>query len=165
MSEYSESVAWLVLRIVYAWMYLYPVTGLVKNWPTTVKTTSLLFPVGTTFFAFVSVVLMIAGSLMILLGVYGQYAAVALLAFNVGGAQVHYKLAEAAKAMQPADATSADDRAQFGDLADLAAVGHITSAEKNYVLAAVAFFFALVGTGPWSLVPSTGIFGSVMGNG
>jgi uncharacterized membrane protein YphA (DoxX/SURF4 family) len=102
---------------------------------------------------------MILGSLMILFGVYGQYAAVALLGFNLGGAVIHYRLARIAKGTQLSESASDEDQSTVAELANLGHVGHVTSAEKNFVLAAVALFFALVGTGEFSLVPSTGIFG------
>jgi uncharacterized membrane protein YphA (DoxX/SURF4 family) len=159
MQQAPETVAWLVLRVVYAWMYLYPALGLVRDWPNTVNTTSLLFKHGTREFALVSVLGMVVGALMILFGVYGQYAAVALVGFNLGGAKIHYLLADMAHQAQLSETASADDRAEFQELATLGWVGHVTSAQKNFVLAAVALFFALVGTGPWSFVPSTGIFG------
>jgi uncharacterized membrane protein YphA (DoxX/SURF4 family) len=158
--EYVEAVAWLTLRIVYAWIYLYPAQGLIRDWPTTVETTGLLLSRGTSFFALVSVTGMIVGALMILLGVYGQFAAVGLFAFNVGGAIIHYRLAAMAKSTRISDLAAADDQTTVERLATLGWVGHVTSAEKNFVLAAVAVFFALVGTGPCSLVPSGGIVGN-----
>ena len=139
-------------------MYLYPAVGLIRDWPSTVHTTGLLFKRDTRFFAFASVVTMIVSALMILFGVYGQYAAVALLGFNLGGAKIHYSLAEMAHQAQLSHTASGEDRAAFQELATLGWVGHVTSAQKNFVLAAVALFFALVGTGPLSVVPSMGIF-------
>lgn len=153
----STIIAWLVLRAVYAWMYLYPAVGLLNDWPTTVKTTGLLFKTQTEFFAGCSLVVMVLGAVMILFGVYGQYAAVALLAFNLGGARIHYLLA-AASDTTLSDSATADDHAAAQALSKLAVVGHVTSAQKNFVLAAVAAFFALAGTGPWSLTASRGIF-------
>ena len=96
--EMIEPFAWVALRAVYAWIYLYASIGLMMNWPTTLSTTKLLFTKGTAFFAATSLVIMIFGSLMILFGVYGQYAAVAMFAFNLGGAVIHYRLARLAKA-------------------------------------------------------------------
>lgn len=154
----STIVAWLVLRAVYAWMYLYPAIGLLRNWPATVATTGLLFKQGTKFFSVTSVAVMIIGALMILFGVYGQYAGLALFAFNLGGAIIHYRLAAATKASQLSVAASEADKATLAQVATLGWVGHVTSAEKNFVLAAVALFFALMGTGPLSIVPSSGIF-------
>jgi uncharacterized membrane protein YphA (DoxX/SURF4 family) len=159
MPHYPESIAWITLRAVYAWMYLYPAIGLIRDWPTTVHTTGLLFKSGTRQFAIVSVVGMVVCALMILFGFYGEYAAVALVGFNLGGAKIHYQLAEMAHQAQLSDAASAEDKAAFQDVVTLGWVGHVTSAQKNFVLAAVALFIALVGTGPWSLVTSAGIFG------
>lgn len=158
MTEASELTAWLVLRAVYAWMYVYPAIGLLRDWPTTVKTTGLLFPRATPLFAAASVAVMIVGGLMILFGAYGQYAAIALLAFNLGGARIHFRLAAAARATPLPDDVPPDERASLDGLVELAEVGHVTSAQKNYVLAAVAVFFALMGTGPWSVIPSAGVF-------
>ncbi len=158
--ESIEVAAWLTLRIVYAWIYLYPAKSLIRDWPTTVETTGLLVSWGTSFFAFISVGGMIISALMILFGVYGQFAAVALCAFNIGGAVIHYRLAAMANETRISDSASADDRTTLDGLASLGWVGHVTSAEKNFVLAAVAVFIALVGTGPYSLVPSAGVLGN-----
>ncbi|MEK6246766.1 MAG: hypothetical protein N2C12_01220 [Planctomycetales bacterium] len=155
----ADAFAWITLRSVYAWMYLYPALGLIRNWSVTVSTTGLLFKTGTVFFAFGSMVVMIVGSLMILFGLYGQFAAVALFGFNLGGAVIHYRLGAMAKATQLSESASNQDQATVAELANLGQVGHVTSAEKNFVLAAVALFFALVGTGKMSLISAAGIFG------
>ena len=71
---------------------------------------------------------------------------------------LHYRLARQLK--QPhlsQGAITADQRALKGAV-DLGVVGHVTSAEKNFVLTAVAFFFALQGTGPMSIVKAQGVF-------
>lgn len=156
-AEKVDAFAWIALRIVYAWMFLYPAAGLIRDWSTTVQTTALLFKRATGLFAFASLVIMIFGALMILFGVYGQYAAVALVAFNLGGAILHYRLARLIKQTHLSNNASAEDRAALDGAATLGWVGHVTSAEKNFVLAAVALFFALKGTGPLSLLSSSGI--------
>ena len=157
----AVAVAWLVLRAVYAWMFLYPSYGLIKDWHGTVQTTALLFPRHTGFFAFGSLVIMILGSLAILLGIYGQLAGVALVGFNLGGALIHYRLARLVRQTHlSASANQADQEALAG-VVELGVVGHVTSAEKNFVLAAVALFFALVGTGPLSLDAGLGVFSMI----
>ena len=45
----------LTLRIMFAWIFLWPLPGLLKDWQTTVQTTGLLFPFGQRFFTTVSV--------------------------------------------------------------------------------------------------------------
>lgn len=156
--EYTDISAWLTLRTVYAWMYLYPAVGLIKDWPSTVEVTGLLFKKATNLFAVASVAIMIVGGLMILFGVLPRYAALALLAFNLGGAKIHYALAEVAKDTRLSEGASSDDKAAHERLVGLAIVGHVTSAQKNIVLAAVAVFFVLMGTGPCSVLPGPAIF-------
>ena len=150
--------AWLVLRAVYAWMFLYPAYGLMNDWEATVQTTALLFKWQPAVFAFGSLVLMIFGALAILLGVYGQFAAVGLIGFNLGGAVLHYRLARQLKQTHLSKGAITGDQQVLEGAIDLGVVGHVTSAEKNFVLTAVAFFFALQGTGPMSLVDAQGVF-------
>ena len=38
----GNEISWIILRLVYAWVFLYPVSGLVKDWPGTVSATRLL---------------------------------------------------------------------------------------------------------------------------
>ncbi len=138
-----DHIAWLILRIVFAWMYLYPLITLLQDWPTLVNTTALLFKWQPNFFAVLSVLTMIVGAVSILFGIYAQIGGSLLCVFTLGGAVIHYRLAAIAK-------TSVANPHQH-ELAKLAVAGHITSAQKNFVLAAVAFFFALLGSGPMSI--------------
>ena len=148
-----NDIAWLVLRVVYAWMFLYPLKSLLSDWPATLQATALLFPWQTPLFAVVSVAVMALGALSILLGCYGQVGAAGLLAFCLGGAVIHYRLADLAKGARLSGQASSADRQAMAQVSKLGVVGHVTSAEKNFVLAAVALFFLLKGTGPWSLCP------------
>jgi uncharacterized membrane protein YphA (DoxX/SURF4 family) len=148
----AADAAWLSLRVVYAWMFLYPAVGLIKDWDTTVRTTGLLFPRQTGLLATVSVAFMIIGALMILLGVYGSIAGAGFVLFSVGGAVIHYRLAAQAGAASLGATASAEDARAMADLSGLAVVGHVTSAQKNFMLAALGLFIALMGTGPVSLM-------------
>ena len=154
----SDACAWLVLRAVYAWMFLYPAYGLMKDWETTVQTTAMLFKWQPAVFAFGSLLLMIFGAIAILFGIYGQLAAVGLIGFNLGGAVLHYRLAARLKQTHLSSEALPADQHALERAIDLGVVGHVTSAEKNFVLTAVAFFFALQGTGPMSLVEAHGVF-------
>ncbi len=157
-----DALAWLVLRVVYAWMFLYPAVGLIRDWKSTVQTTGLLFKWFPGGFALGSLMLMIFGSFSILLGFYGQFAAVAFIGFNLGGAILHYRLARILKQTHLSKEACAADRDALQGAIALGVVGHVTSAEKNFVLTAVALFFAMKGTGPLSLVPSSGVFSFVI---
>jgi len=138
-----EKVAWLILRIAFAWMYLYPIIALLQDRQALVATTQLLFKWQPTFFAYASIGVMIVGALSILFGIYAQVGGFLLLIFTVGGTVIHYRLA----------AIAAERLLGQGeeDMAKLALVGHVSSAQKNIVLIAVACFFFLLGSGPLSL--------------
>ena len=148
----GNEISWIILRLAYAWVFLYPVPGLVKDWPGTVAATRLLFKRLPDLFSGVSVLVMVVGALSILFGIYGRIGAAGLLVFNLGGAVIHYRIADSARNTSLSTAASLEDKNTVKQLATLAAVGHTTSAWKNFVLAAVAFFFLIQGTGPWSLV-------------
>ena len=153
-----DALAWLVLRAVYAWMFLYPAYGLIKDWDSTVQTTALLFKWRPDLFAFGSLLLMIFGAVAILFGIYGQFAAIGLIGFNLGGAVLHYRLARLLKQTHLSKESTAADQDALEGAISLGIVGHVTSAEKNFVLTAVAFFFAIKGTGPLSLGAGLGVF-------
>ncbi len=153
-----DALAWIVLRAVYGWMFLYPAYGLIKDWESTVQTTALLFKWRPELFAFGSLLLMVFGALAILFGIYGQIAAFGLIGFNLGGAVLHYRLARTLKQMRLSSEASTTDQAALEGAISLGVVGHVTSAEKNFVLTAVAFFFAIKGTGPWSLTARLEVF-------
>ncbi len=146
-----DVMAWLVLRIVYAWMFLYPIPGLLKDWQTTVAGTSLLFPWFSNLFAIFSVAGMFVGSLSILLGFYAQIGGLILCLFSLGGAVVHYKLSKIAETATIKSTLSAEDVSTVNQLKTLLQVGHVTSAQKNIPLAAVGFFFFIMSAGPLSI--------------
>lgn len=143
----EDALAWIVLRLVYAWMFLSPVPLLLKNWPVTVSNTNLLFPWRPEWFAWASVVVMIAGAFSILFDLYIRIGALGLLTFSLGGAIIHKRLAKIAENTVLSSKASIEDTQTVDQLKTLAAVGHVTSAQKNYVLAAVAVFIMLHGSG------------------
>lgn len=139
-----DLVAWLVVRIVYAGFFLYALKALFADWQGTIGLVKLIMPASLAPLGAVGmVIVMLLGALGILFGVYGQIAGLLLCVYCLLGACVHYRLAKTA----PID--SSDPQIKSGAM--LAVVGHVTSAQKNFVLAAMAFFFMLMGTGPASL--------------
>lgn len=139
----EEEIGLLILRVVYAWMFLSPVPSLLKNWSGTVKNTSLLFTWRPEWFAPASIVVMVAGAFSILFDVYIRIGALGLLVFSLGGAVIHKRLAMIAETTTLSSTASNEDVQTIDQLKKLAAVGHMTSAQKNYVLAAVGVFFLL----------------------
>ena len=83
--------------------------------------------------------------LSILLGAWGRLAGAGFVAFNLGGAVIHYRLAAQAGSATLSAGASEADRESLAGVAGLGTVGNVTSAEKNFVLAAVGLFFFLVG--------------------
>ena len=145
-----DTVAWLILRVIYAWMFLYPLKVLLKDWTGTKNTVALLIPICVPLCAVLMVIVMIAGALMILLGFYAKLAGLMLLFYCLFGVLVHYRLAAQASALK-LKTTDHGDQKILQQAIGLALVGNITSGQKNVVLAAVGCFFMLMGSGPWSL--------------
>lgn len=145
--------AWLILRVVYAWMFLFPLPKLISNWESTKGLTRLLIPhLATTFFTIVMLMVMFFGAISILFGVYGQLAGLALCVYCLLGAIVHYRLGKTAQHIHVSNSASKQDKAKLQHAIQLATVGNIGCALRNIVLASVACFFMLMGTGPYSLV-------------
>ena len=145
----------LILRIMFAWIFLWPLPGLLKNWSSTVQTTGLLFPFGQHLFTMISIIGMVVCSLMVATGIYGRAGAVFLFFFCIGGAIVHNKLAgipeNDAKSL-----TEEDLRTPAGKVLSQALVlnrvGNVTSAQKNLVIAGISAYFILAGTGNLSIL-------------
>ncbi len=147
-----EALAWIVLRLVYAWMFLWPLKALFADWKGAEGLIALLCPKALVpLGAKLMIVVMIAGALSILLGVLPRVGGAMLCVYSLLGAKVHYKLAATAAEAKLGDTATDADRATLTGVSTLATVGHVTSAEKNFVLAAVGFFFAIMGSGPYSL--------------
>ena len=145
----------LILRVMFAWIFLWPLPGLLKNWQTTVQTTGLLFPFGQSLFTTISVAGMAVSSVMVAIGIYGRVGAVFLFFFCIGGAIVHNKLAglpeEAARKLSSDDLCTPCGKV-LDQALTLNRVGNVTSAQKNLVIAGIAAFFALAGTGHLSII-------------
>ena len=147
-----QVIAWMALRIMYAWMFLYPLKVLLSDWKTTKSTVALISPPSLVSFSSVlMVIVMISGALSILLGLYAQIGGLLLFVYCLMGAVVHYKLANLIKQHHLSPTAGVTDVSVLQAVIDMGMVGNITSAQKNFVLAAVALFFMLLGSGPMSL--------------
>lgn len=135
-----QTLACLLLRCTMTWLFLMPVFGLIRDWDGTKQLIRLVSPVCVTTLAACCVASMIVGSLSLLLGFYAQIGAIFLCVYCVLGVRVHYQLAKTiAQSAVPGD----------GDA--LGVAGHISSGQKNVVLAAVCVFMIVFGSGPLSL--------------
>lgn len=146
-----EIIGWLILRIAYAWLYFYALIALLRDWPSTEDMVALLFPYQTRFFAILMIIIMVIAPLAILIGIYAEIAGFCLLIYNLLGAIIHYKLARFLGTQHLSDPANVEDKNTLASVIQIGSMGNITSAQKNIVLAAVAAFFMLVGSGPASL--------------
>lgn len=146
-----EKIAWLVLRIAYAWMFLYPLTNLIPNFEATIGAVKLVVPFMSRFFAVVMIIVMVYSGLSILFGFYAQIAGFLLLVYCLMGVVVHYRLMGKVAHATLSASLSGDDQRCFSEVVSLGILGNKTSAQKNIVLAAVACFFMLLGSGPLSV--------------
>ena len=148
-----DTIAWLVLRIVYAALFLYPIKGLVQDWPTTQSLVKLVWPydVALNIICIAMIMVMFAGALSIALGLWAQVGGMALLIYCLFGAKVHYALAGALQANSLSENAIEADKTVFSQAVNLGVVGHVTSAQKNFVLSSVAFYFVILGSGPLSI--------------
>lgn len=146
-----ETVALIILRIVLAWMFLYPLKGLLSDWKGTVNLVRLITPFFPHLFAILMILVMIGGSLSILLGAYAQIGAAFLLIYSLVGVVVHYQLSLQIANQSLSDTATEDDRAVLEKTKALGIAGNITSAQKNIVIAASLLVIVLLGAGPFSL--------------
>ena len=110
----------------------------------------ILFPKYGRLFAYGGIAIMGFGGLSVLLGLCGRVGGAMLAVFLVMGAMIHFlqmgrvdKLSVTIKERLP---TELQDT--LTTLTASARLAHYSSALKNLALAAVAIFFAMVGTGP-----------------
>lgn len=141
----------LVLRLAIAWIFLWPLPGLLRDWSTTVQTTALVFPLPR-LVSVAGVLVMPLGAVSVGIGVYGRIGGAALAIFCVGGAFVHRALAGQPAALIESLQLEGEARETAATAAQIGAVGHATSALKNWVVAAACLFITLAGTGKLSVL-------------
>ncbi|KTD22776.1 Uncharacterised protein [Legionella lansingensis] len=147
----TEIIAWLVLRVVFAGFFLYPIYGFLQDWPSAKQTATLIYPAYPAIQAVLMIVAMVVISISILFGIYGHIGGLIALFYSLLGVAAHYACVHNLAALKISDEASSKDQALFSEAKVLGVVGHSTSAQKNYVIAAVSFFFMLLGTGPFSI--------------
>lgn len=147
-----DIIAWLILRIIFAWMFLYPLTMLLNDWEAAKANVGMISSRFHHELAFIMVIVMVVGALSILLGILPHIGGLMLLVYCLLGALVHYRFADSINQLQLSSQADEQDLEIFDKARTIGAVGHITSAQKNFVLAALACWFMLMGTGPWSIV-------------
>lgn len=147
------TIAFIVLRIVLAWFFLYPVKGLIINWNTSVNMVKLVIPIFPNVFTVLMILTMIVGSLSVLLGIFAPVGALLLFVYSLIGVAVHYKLSQKIKKQALSESASQPDQSILAETKALGVAGHTTSAQKNIVVASALLIIILIGSGPLSLLP------------
>ncbi|MDI9819008.1 MULTISPECIES: hypothetical protein [unclassified Legionella] len=145
--------AWLVVRVVFAAFFLYPIYGFLRNWSSAKQTATLIYPRYPALQAILMILLMLIIAISILFGIYGRIGGLVALIFSLLGVVAHHACSRSLAKLQLSKAASAEDQAIFTQAKEIGQIGHLTSAQKNYVIAAISFFFMLLGTGPFSVTP------------
>lgn len=148
-----EIAAFLLLRLTLAWLFLLPIKGLISDWNNTINLVRLIAPFKPQFFATLMILVMIFGSISILFGIYAQVGALFLFVYSLMGFVVHYRLSKNLDGMTLSASASKQDKVTFQNAKALGVVGHVTSAQKNIVIAVALLVIVLLGSGPFSLLP------------
>lgn len=146
-----DIIAFFSLRIILAWMFLYPLKNLLADWEGTKNLVGLLSPIGKNFIAILMILAMIIGAISILFGIYAQIGSAILFVYSLIGAYIHYKLAKEASKKELSDSANKIDKEILIETKSLGIVGNVTSAQKNFVIAGALLFITLMGSGPYSI--------------
>lgn len=146
-----EISAVIILRLVFSWVFFRPLPDLVKGFRGTVGLVQLVVPFWAFFFTLLMFVIMFFGGLSILFGMYAQIGGLFLLIYCMMGWLVHQRLAYQVGSLRASDSASTADQHTLENAVSLGVIGHVTSSQKNIVLAGVALYFLLAGSGPISV--------------
>ena len=150
-----EIIAWLLVRITLAWLFLYPLIAIFKDWKGMVDGMGLLTPYCHRLMAFLMVIVMIVSALSVLLGFYGQIGGLLMCLYCLVGVLFHYRLANTViGGTHLSEQANAQDTSAYQTARGVGILGHITSAEKNIPIAAMGFYLFVMGSGPLSLTPN-----------
>jgi uncharacterized membrane protein YphA (DoxX/SURF4 family) len=143
-----------ILRIVLGWRFLISGISNVYRWPNPVRTASILFPKGATFFGVVATILMVAGGLGVALGFQTPLCALMLIIFLIPTFNLHYYWLKVLPTMAPVvKAAISEDKAlgYFEAFNRQAYHAHEVGIRDNIVLLAAAVYFAASGSRAYGL--------------
>jgi len=137
-----NDIAILVLRVGVAWIFAYPLHLFWQNFNAAKQAAGLINQKYSMPLAIIMLLVMALGSLAVLLGIYIKLASLCLLIFSLLGVYAHTKLSKLGQSFKNAD----------NILVSIATEGQLTSAWKNYPIAAVCIFLVIVGGGKYCLI-------------
>jgi len=142
------------LRVILGWRFLVSGLSNVRRWPNPINTASILFPKGATFFGFVATVLMVVGGLGVAAGFQTPICSLMLIIFLIPTFAIHYYWLKVLPTLVPVVKSAIhDEKAQnyFRSFERQSYHAHEVGIRDNLVLAAVAVYFALRGSGAFGL--------------
>ena len=147
-------VAESILRVILGWRFLSSGVSNVRRWPNPVRSASLLFPKGATFFGFVATVLMLVGGVGVALGFQTPICSAMLALFLLPTFNFHLYWLKVLPTMAPAvKGAIQDEKAQqlFQTFNRQSFHAHEVGIEDNLVLLAAAVYFAVRGSGGYGV--------------
>lgn len=130
---------------------MFPLKDIFRDMDASREVVRLIMPFQARFFTYVMIAVMFLDALSILLGAYAKIAGFFLLIYCLMGVVVHYRFSDRIASIKLSASASEKDQHSLNEVAALGILGNQTSRQKNIVLAAVACFFMLLGSGPISL--------------
>jgi uncharacterized membrane protein YphA (DoxX/SURF4 family) len=143
-----------ILRIILGWRFLISGISNVWRWPNPVRTASILFPKGATFFGFVATVLMVGGGLGVAIGFQTPLCSLMLIIFLIPTFNLHYYWLKVLPTMAPEVKNALSEEKAlnyFQSFNRQAYHSHEVGTRDNLVLLAAAVYFAARGSAAYGL--------------
>ena len=143
-----------LLRVILGWRFLVSGLSNVRRWPNAVRTASILFPRGATFFGFTATVLMVVGGFGVAVGLQTSLCALMLVIFLIPTFAVHVYWLKVLPGLVPVVKEAIGDpkaRDAFRTFDRQAYHAHEVGNRDNLVLLAAAVYFAVRGGGALAL--------------
>lgn len=142
------------LRIILGWRFLISGVSNIYRWPNPVRTASLLFPKGATFFGIVATVFMVAGGLGVAAGFQTPICGLMLILFLVPTFNLHYYWLKVLPLMATVVKRAIKDEkgeSYFQTFDRQAYHAHEVGIRDNLVLLAAAAYFFVRGSGAFGI--------------
>ena len=148
------TIAEAALRIILGWRFLISGLSNIRRWPNPVRTASILFPRGASFFGFVATFLMVVGGLGVAMGFQTSICSLMLIIFLIPTFSLHFHWLKVLPTMVPVvNSAIGDEKAQnyFRTFDRQSFHAHEVGLRDNLVFLAAAVYFTVRGSGAYGL--------------
>jgi uncharacterized membrane protein YphA (DoxX/SURF4 family) len=152
--ETALNVTEALLRAILGWRFLVSGVSNIRRWPNPVRTASILFPHGATFFGLAATVLMVVGGAGVSVGFQTRTCAIMLLIFLLPTFALHLHWLKVLPTLAPTVTDGINNgkaREIFRIFERQAYHAHEVGIRDNLVLLAAAVYFALRGGGAFAV--------------